>query len=79
MGWVTGLAVYFVLWWLVIFMVLPWGNRPVDAEDAARGHAPSAPRKPRLLIKAATTTVIAGVLWSVVYLVIESGWISFRS
>ena len=25
MGWVTGLAVYVIIWWLVIFMVLPWG------------------------------------------------------
>jgi len=32
-GWVTGLAVYAVIWWLVVFMVLPWGNRPLDPED----------------------------------------------
>jgi len=79
MNWVTGLAVYLVLWWLVIFMVLPWGNRPVDQEDIDRGHAPSAPKKPRLLIKVAITTAIAGVLWIVVYFIIQSGWISFRN
>ena len=78
MTWVTGLAVYVVLWWLVIFMVLPWGNRPIDAEDVAKGHAPSAPKKPRLLIKMAATTVIAGVIWAVVYVITEAGWIGFR-
>jgi predicted secreted protein len=79
MGWVSGIAVYLVIWWLVIFMVLPWGNQPVDAEDVARGHAPSAPRKPRLAAKMMVTTVIAGVLWAVVYVVMEQGWISLRS
>lgn len=79
MSWVTGLAVYCILWWLVIFMVLPWGNRPLEDEDVARGHAPSAPKKPRLLLKAAVTTGIAGVLWTIVYVIIESGWITFRN
>ncbi len=79
MGWISGIAVYLVIWWLVIFMVLPWGNQPVDAEDAARGHAPSAPRKPRLAIKVAVTTAIAAVLWAIVYVVMAQGWISFRS
>ena len=79
MGWVTGLAVYAVIWWLVVFMVLPWGTRSLDSEDVAKGHASSAPRKPRLLLKMAVTTVIATVLWSVFYLVAESGLVSFRA
>ncbi len=29
MGWATGTAVYLVIWWLVIFMVLPWGAMSV--------------------------------------------------
>ncbi len=78
MTWVTGLAVYAVLWWLVIFMVLPWGNRPIDAEDVARGHAPSAPKKPHMLIKTAITTVISGIIWAIIYGVMEAGWIGFR-
>ncbi len=79
MGWISGIAVYLVIWWLVIFMVLPWGNQAVEADDIARGHAPSAPRKPRLAIKAAVTTVIAGILWIIVYVVMDQGWISLRS
>ncbi len=79
MNWVTGLAVYAVVWWLVIFMVLPWGNRQIDPEDVARGQASGAPQKPRLLIKMAVTTVIAGIIWVIPYYVIESGWITFRS
>lgn len=79
MGWISGIAVYLVIWWLVIFMVLPWGNQAVDAEDVARGHASSAPRKPRLATKLVVTTAIAGMLWAIVYVVMDQGWISLRS
>ena len=78
MGWTTGIATYVVVWWLVIFMVLPWGNRPVDESDIAKGHAPSAPKRPRLFLKAAITTFISGILWLIIWAVIEYGGISFR-
>jgi len=79
MGWMSGIAVYLVIWWLVIFMVLPWGNQALDAEDVARGHASGAPRKPHLAIKLTVTTAIAAILWVVVDVVMMQGWISFRS
>ncbi len=79
MGWATGTAVYLVIWWLVIFMVLPWGAKSViDEDDVKKGHAPSAPKNPRMLLKIAITTVISGALWGIVYMVIESGVVSFR-
>lgn len=79
MGWATGTAVYLVIWWLVIFMVLPWGARSViDEDDVKKGDAPGAPKKPRMVLKIAITTVISGVLWGIVYTVIDSGVISFR-
>lgn len=78
MGWVSGLAVYGIIWWLVIFMVLPWGARPIDDADAELGHAPGAPKNPRMMLKMAVTTVISGVIWGGVYMVLESGMISFR-
>ena len=77
-NWVTGLLVYVIVWWLVFFMVLPWGIRPMETEDVEKGHAPSAPQKPRILLKMAVTTVIAAVFWYGGYLVDQSGIISFR-
>ena len=62
MGWATGTAVYLVIWWLVIFMVLPWGAESViDEDDVKKGHASSAPKNPRMLLKIAITTVISAV------------------
>jgi len=74
----TGLAVYFIIWWMVIFMVLPWGVKRIDPEDLGDGEDPGAPAKPRMLIKLAVTTVIAGVVFALVYVVIVSGVISFK-
>lgn len=78
MGWFTGAAVYLIIWWLVIFMVLPWGVRRIGDADVARGQDAGAPRQTGLKWKLALTTLIAAVLWVVVYLIIESGAISFR-
>jgi predicted secreted protein len=78
MGWATGIAVYVVTWWIVIFMVFPWGVQTIGEEDVAKGHAPSAPKRPLLLRKLAVTTLVAAVLWTVFYLIAESGMISFR-
>jgi predicted secreted protein len=76
MGWVTGVATYIVIWWIVLFMVLPWGVRSIESADVAKGHAPSAPRRPRMLLKAAVTSAVAAAAWLIVYFVIESGVIS---
>jgi len=76
MGIGTGIIAYVIIWWLVLFTVLPWGNRPVDMPES--GHATSAPARPRLLLKFVVTTAIAAVLWGALHLFIEAGWLSFR-
>ncbi len=78
MKWYSALAIYGVIWWLVLFMVLPWGNRPIAAEDIARGHAAGAPERPRLLVKFALTTVISAAVFAVFYWAYESGLVSIR-
>jgi len=78
MGLTTGAAIYLVIWWLVLFMVLPWGVRTIGDDDVAKGHAPSAPQKPRMLTKMAVTTVVAAIVFAVVYVVAETGMVSLR-
>lgn len=72
----TGLLVFIVIWWLVLFTVLPWGIRREEAPE--EGHEPGAPSNPRLWLKAGITTLIAGILWGGVYFAVSSDWISFR-
>ena len=77
MGWITGVAIYFVVWWTVLFAVLPWGAHTLDDTDA--GRSAGAPSKPRIGLKFLVTTVIAAIIWVLIYLTITSGLISFRN
>jgi predicted secreted protein len=69
MGIVSGLVVYFLTWWLVIFAVLPWGlNRD------ERGMPLNLNFKKKVL----ATTLISFVIWVFIYGVIRADIISFR-
>jgi predicted secreted protein len=67
----TAIATYFIIWWIVLFAVLPWGIRSQHEGGAiAPGTDPGAPVIPRLTRKLIWTTIIAGVVfafWYVVY------------
>ena len=73
---VSGIVVYVILWWLVLFMVLPWGVRRTEAPD--EGHDPGAPERPMLWRKAAITTLIATILFGIVYSVVTSDLLPLR-
>ena len=72
----SGILVYTVIWWLVLFTVLPWGVRRSDEPEP--GHAVEAPSNPRIVMKFAITTAIATVLFAVAWWLIQSDLISFR-
>ncbi len=73
MSWVSGFAVYVIIWWTVIFAVLPFGVQPIAADEVSKGHAAGAPHRPRILLKVAVTSIVAAVLWLIVYWLFESG------
>ena len=57
------LAIYFVVWWIVLFAVLPWGVRTQDDDgNVTLGTTHSAPSRPLLIRKAIATTVVAAVV-----------------
>lgn len=72
----TGVVVYLIIWWTVLFAVLPWGVRVPDKQEP--GHADSAPANPHLWRKALITTAIATVLWIGFYFFQKSNLLSFR-
>jgi predicted secreted protein len=74
---VTGIAIYFVLWWIVLFAVLPWGTRPVTTPDSETGWR-GAPERPGMRKKVIATTLVTGVIWVLLYLGITSETLSFR-
>lgn len=65
---ILGVAVYVVLWWLVLFVVLPWGVKSQsEGADIALGSDPGAPIRPMVLRKLAATTVIAAAIFGLLY------------
>jgi len=67
----TALAIYFVIWWIALFAVLPWGVRSQhEAGEMTPGTDPGAPVVPDIKRKLVWTTVVATVVfgaWFVVY------------
>lgn len=80
MTWYTAVMIYVIVWWLVFFMSLPMGARSYHeaGEEIESGNAHSAPMRPRLWLKAGAATVIAAVVWVIIYFLIDSGMLSFR-
>lgn len=69
-----------IMWWLIFFMVLPFGVRTAEEEGIEReeGHAPSAPVAPRLWRKAAITTALAGIGFAIFYYVATNDLLGTR-
>ena len=63
MNLLTIVAIYVVVWWICIFVVLPIGVRTQDEEeDTILGTVGSAPARPMLGRKAIAATVLAAVV-----------------
>jgi predicted secreted protein len=68
MSWATVAAIYFLIWWIVLFAVLPWGVRSQEESgDVSAGTDPGAPTVPRLMMKVVWTTIVATVLFAMFY------------
>jgi predicted secreted protein len=66
MTWSLGIALYFIIWWTLLFAVLPFGVQSQhEMKDIVRGSEPGAPARPRLGIKLLANTILAAVLWVV--------------
>ena len=66
----TAIAIYFLIWWVVLFAVLPWGVRG-QGEERAPGTDPGAPAVPRLLAKLVWTTIVASVVYGICAVIYE--------
>jgi predicted secreted protein len=68
MTWPMGIAVFFTLWWIVLFAILPFGVRSQHEEpEYAQGTDPGAPVRPQLLAKALWTTLVTIVLFACIW------------
>ena len=63
------MAVYFVIWWITLFITLPFGVKNANESGASveEGHDAGAPMFHGLLLKAAVNTVLAAVVSAGIY------------
>ena len=80
MGVVGSIVTFLMIWWIVLFMVLPTRVKGLweDTQEHAQGTERGAPIDPQLWFKIKRTTWISLILWFIAFLVVNSGIISFE-
>jgi len=74
----TAIAVYFLVWWVVLFAVLPWGVRnQEESGDVSPGTDPGAPAVHKVWMKLVWTTVIATVVFGILAAIYRLGLIPY--
>ena len=73
----TGFAIYFVMWWIVLFVTLPFGVRSQHEDGVgAPGTDPGAPVVAGMGRKLIWTTVISAVVFAVSYFAYDAGYLN---
>ncbi len=68
MTWISLSAVFFIIWWIVLFAMLPFGLRTQDDDkDVTLGTVSSAPRGAHMLKTVIRTTVVSVLIVAIFY------------
>jgi len=76
----TFIAIYGIVWWVCLFLVLPFGVRnQVDADQVVRGTEPGAPILPRWGRRVLYTTLLsipvtALLMWALTSPLLQQYW-----
>ena len=71
MGITGALALYFVVWWIMLFAVLPFGVRSqLESGEVVAGSEPGAPAAPALRQKAIWTTIVSALVFNLTILLL---------
>ena len=66
----TAVAIFFLIWWVVLFAVLPWGIRSQhERGEVSPGTDPGAPAVPHLRRTLVWTTLVSVVVFAGCYVV----------
>lgn len=70
----SAIAIYFVIWWISLFAILPWGVRSQHEDgEVVPGTDPGAPTRPRLRRIVVANTLFALVIFGLYYLIWSQG------
>ncbi|MEE2949787.1 Predicted secreted protein [Fulvimarina manganoxydans] len=71
MGIISAIAVFFVIWWTVLFVVLPFGMRVPENEELRLGTQEGTPTNPRIGRMALITTLISIIVFVTYYVMTQ--------
>lgn len=76
MSFFTGFAVYFIIWWICLFIVLPYGNKSqAELGEVVKGTDPGAPVFHKLPQKLLINTMFAALVYGIYWLATSYyGW-----
>jgi predicted secreted protein len=75
----TALAIYFVIWWVTLFLTLPFGVRSQHEDgEGAPGTDPGAPVLARMGRKLIWTTIISAAIFGVAMWAQRAGYLSIE-
>ena len=75
----TAFAIYFVIWWLTLFLTLPFGIRSQHEDGvAAAGTDPGAPVVSRMGPRLVWTTVLSATIFALAMLAYNAGYLSIE-
>jgi predicted secreted protein len=75
----TAFAIYFVIWWVALFLTLPFGVRSQHEDGvAAPGTDPGAPILTRMGRKLIWTTIISAVIFGIGMAAYNAGYLSIE-
>ena len=73
----TAFAIYFVIWWIALFLTLPFGVRSQHEDgEGAPGTDPGAPIATQMRAKLIWTTVISAVIFAISYFAYDAGYLN---
>lgn len=74
-----GIALYFMIWWMTLFAVLPFGVRTQgEAGKVVAGTPESAPFAPRIWRTMLINTVVAAFAFAFVWTALEKDWLGLK-
>ena len=75
----TAIAIYFIIWWVVLFAVLPFGVRSQqESGSVSDGTDPGAPVVPQLWLKLVWTTMVSLVVFALTALIYVNRWVTIE-
>jgi predicted secreted protein len=75
----TAFAIYFVLWWVVLFVTLPFGVRSQHEDgESVPGTDPGAPIASQMGRKLIWTTAISAIIFASAMLAFNAGYLNIE-